>query len=135
VKAIPSVLVVGQPTATSISCSEVGDPTVDPATRWQLAGADEALIKAVQYYRNQSSEGGSLTLSRALSHYFNGPEDYDCQLIDGPCSAGVGKCETVSSPAGWLILNSFSNFHNVRDHRFTFPVIGVYWIPLTDGLQ
>lgn len=125
VKAIPSVLAVPQSTATAIPCSKVGDPTVDPATRWQQAGADLALAKAVSYYNNQSS----LTFSRAVSHYFNGPEDYDCQLIDGPCTAGVSQCESVSSSAGWLILNSLSNFHNVCDHRFTFPVIDVYWIP------
>jgi hypothetical protein len=125
VKAIPSVLAVPQSTATAIPCSKVGDPTVDPATRWQQAGADLALAKAVSYYNNQSS----LTFSRAVSHYFNGPEDYDCQLIDSPCTAGVSQCESVTSSAGWLILNSLSNFHNVCDHRFTFPVIDVYWIP------
>jgi hypothetical protein len=104
------------PTGPS-SCSEVGDPTVDSATRWQKAGADDAFTKATQYYNQQRLQGGSLTFSRAVSHYFNGPENFDCQLISGPCDAGVSKCETVSSPAGWLILNSFANFHNVRDHN------------------
>ncbi|KAJ5389250.1 uncharacterized protein N7496_000318 [Penicillium cataractarum] len=106
-------IAVPKSTSTSISCSEVGDPTVDSATRWQKSGADNALIKAIQYYHNQSSQAGSQTFSRAVSHYFNGPENYDCQLVDSPCNAGVSKCETVTSPAGWLILNSFANFHNL----------------------
>ncbi|KAH8816594.1 hypothetical protein F5884DRAFT_873287 [Xylogone sp. PMI_703] len=98
----------------SISCGQVGDPNVDPNTRWQTAMADGAFINATNYYNDQRiNKGSTQPFDRQISHFFNGHENYDCQLITSACDAGVGKCETVTSAAGWLILNSFSNFHNL----------------------
>ncbi|RFU30783.1 hypothetical protein B7463_g5550, partial [Scytalidium lignicola] len=97
----------------SIQCSQVGDPNADPNDRWNTAMADGAFANATNYYNDQRvNDGATATFDNQISHFFNGPESYDCQLITSACDAGVGKCETVTSPAGWLILNSFSNFHN-----------------------
>ncbi|RFU27766.1 hypothetical protein B7463_g8566, partial [Scytalidium lignicola] len=73
---------------TNISCSDVGDPNVDPATRWATALADEAFSDAVKDWNSQKARilGALLVL--------------------------------VTSPAGWMILNSFANFHNYFDNLF-----------------
>ncbi len=103
----------------SVQCSQVGDPAVDPSSRWDTAMAQEAFTNATNFYNENRQNGNPLSFDDSISHFFNGPENYDCQLLASPCDGGVGACNSVTSPAGWLILMSLSNFHNVG---FSFPI-------------
>ena len=51
---------------------------------------------------------------------WNGPEGWNCGLMGSdPCGAGPGSCGDkndrgdVNNPGGWMILQSFTTFHNV----------------------
>ncbi len=56
----------------------------------------------------------------AVSHYFNAPEEWDCgKMGSDPCGACLGSCGdtnergNVDNPAGWMILQSTTTFHDV----------------------
>ena len=56
---------------------------------------------------------------------------WDCGVRVSPCSAGIGKCGDVSmtdkdidNPAAWLIMNSFTNLHNVGYLAFLLQPVG-----------
>ncbi len=104
-----------------VQCSQVNDPNIDPNTRWQTGMADAALVNATTYYNNNRLGGTStLHFDESTSYYFHGPDNYDCQLLVSSCDSGAGVCSNTTSPAGYLILNSFSNFHNVGSSSY-FP--------------
>ena len=117
------------PTATladfaTVLCnsSDVGNPAADPSVRWAEAECDDAWAAVTQ---NWTTVGGaqSLDFVQYVSEYWNGPQQRDCgKMGEDPCGAGPGDCGdiddkgpfgTPDTPAGWLILQSFTNFHNV----------------------
>ena len=65
----------------------------------------------------------NLIFVQYVSEYWNGPQQWNCgKMGEDPCGGGPGDCGdmddegpigTPDMPAGWLILQSFTNFHNV----------------------
>ena len=89
--------------------------------RWAEAECDDAWAAVTQ---NWTTVGGAQNLDfvQYVSEYWNGPQQWDCgKMGEDPCGAGPGDCGdiddkgpfgTPDTPAGWLILQSFTNFHN-----------------------
>ncbi|KAK0124725.1 hypothetical protein ONS96_008608 [Cadophora gregata f. sp. sojae] len=92
----------------------------DPAQRWKDAQADAAWADALQNYRNylKNNPGTKRQFIEIIADYFHGtsarrcsdPSDDVCnQIIQCGQKNGLG----VNSPAGYMILNSISNLHNM----------------------
>ena len=106
----------------------VGDPMADPALRWSEADCNDAWTAVVRYWNEDPASQG-LGFVPAVSHYFNAPEGWDCgKMGSDPCGAGPGSCGDVNergdvdNPAGWMILQSFTTFHNVSGQMRSFTL-------------
>lgn len=105
-----------------VLCSDdvVGDPHGDPGLRWSEAGTDRAWDAVSRFWHEDPTSRG-LNFVQAVSHYWHGPEQWDCgKMGSDPCGAGPGSCGDktgrgdTTTPAAWLILQSFTTIHNVR---------------------
>lgn len=100
----------------------------DPALRWSEADCNEAWTAVVRYWNEDPASQG-LGFVPAVSHYFNAPEGWDCgKMGSDPCGAGPGSCGDmnergdVNNSAGWMILQSFTTFHNVSGEMQSFTL-------------
>ena len=106
----------------------VGNPMAVPALRWSEADCNDAWTAVVRYWNEDPASQG-LGFVPAVSHYFNAPEGWDCgKMGSDPCGAGPGSCGDmnergdVNNPAGWMILQSFTTFHNVSGETRSFTL-------------
>ena len=107
---------------TNVLCGDgdIGNPAASAALRWSEADASDAW-EAVARYWNENPASNGLTFVQAVSHYWNGPEGWNCGAVGSdPCDSAPQSCgdkskasKDIDTPAGWLILQSFSTIHNV----------------------
>jgi hypothetical protein len=119
----------GIPFYDGITCGfgSVSDVHAFGRTRWGEAGADAAVSDFNNQWKGGLKDDG-LSYVQQLSHFWNGPEFWDCGVLQNQCGAGVPTCgdvnsrganaHTVKNPAAWLILNSFTNIHNFYINQF-----------------
>ena len=118
----------------TVSCnsSDVGNPAVDPSVRWAEAKCDDTW-STVTHDWTAASGAQSLDFVQFVSEYWKGPQQWNCGKIgEDPCGGGPGDCGemdvkgpigTPNTPAGWVILQSFTNFHNVSPVSQNTPFI------------
>ena len=102
--------------------SDVGNPAADPSVRWAEAKCDDAWAAVTQDWTTVPG-AQSLIFVQYVSEYWDGPQQWNCgKMGEDPCGGGPGDCGdmddigpvgTPNMPAGWLFLQSFTNFHNV----------------------
>ena len=107
---------------SDVLCSDgdKGNPAASGALRWSEADAIDA-FEAVERYWNENPASNGLSFVQAVSHYWNGPEGWNCGTIGSdPCDSAPQSCgdkskasKDIDTPAGSLILQSFSTIHNV----------------------
>ncbi len=99
---------------------DVGNPAASAALRWSEADVSDAW-EAVERYWNENPASAGLNFVQAVSHYWNGPESWNCGAVGSdPCDSAPQSCgdkskadKDIDTPAGWMILQSFSTIHNV----------------------
>lgn len=107
---------------TNVLCSDgdIGNPAASAALRWSEADVSDAW-DAVERYWNENPASAGLNFVQAVSHYWNGPESWNCGAVGSdPCDSAPQSCgdkskadKDIDTPAGWMILQSFSTIHNV----------------------
>ena len=107
---------------SDVLCSDgdIGNPAASAALRWSEADVSDAW-DAVERYWNENPASAGLNFVQAVSHYWNGPESWNCGAVGSdPCDSAPQSCgdkskadKDIDTPAGWMILQSFSTIHNV----------------------
>ena len=106
---------------STVKCSNdvVGDPRGTPELRWSEADAEDAWTAVARFWNEDPASQG-LPFVQVVSNFWHGPEGWNCgKMGTDPCDAGPGSCGDssergdVDTPAGWMILQSFTTLHNV----------------------
>lgn len=103
----------------------IGNAQSPGELRWGEAGCDDALQRFNAQWDPSTS---NLNYVASMSSFWHGPEDWTCTVRQDKCVAGVQACgdsdtsgpngHSITNPAAWIILNSFSNIYNFYFNQF-----------------
>jgi hypothetical protein len=83
----------------------------DPKMRWETVETDVVMERVRGFYK-MDDEG--MTFGTYVSDKFHGPEGWQCHLIKNvPCSNTI-RCNEVTVPGAFHLMNAFATIHGVR---------------------
>jgi hypothetical protein len=114
---------------TSLTCTDpavVGLATFTSSERWGMLDCDDAWTDALNVWTTIDNVTHNLNFPLSVWNTFHAPENSACQvlLIDANCDTTLECTDTVgegSGPAGYLVLNSLIEVHEVRTMRRRRP--------------
>ncbi len=103
---------------TQVKCTDYGvtDASLPSNARWSAVDAGGAWSEAVSAWNNEGTAPGHVPLpfTQYLMNFFHGPDNWNCQDIgSAACAPGVLQCGSTNHPAGWMVMNSLANLHEV----------------------
>jgi hypothetical protein len=92
------------PTWAAVLCSQtdISNAAAQPQARWEAADVANAWNAAIESWNSSST---SLPFAAAISAFFNGPENLDCQDISSTACSNTITCSQVNHPAGLVMFN------------------------------